>query len=199
MKAKIGAGSVGGFTAKGGVVELDGEDIAKAGAGLGKVLGIGAVAVAALAVLSSLGEGIAECENPKGTFPIGVGPIEFQHENLDLRGRMINRSIRFVDGDHALEVSTDKITLVRTTARYDRSRLTVLLTDGSTIGDLEFAPGTLLRFETAAGEQAIAPRFYNRWNPLGERGYNHLYLVGAKRPAEIVATVQRPEAKKLAP
>ena len=51
MKAKIGVGSIGDLPAKGGIVELDEEDIAKAGAGLLNAIGIGVLVVVGLFVL----------------------------------------------------------------------------------------------------------------------------------------------------
>ncbi|HXO19357.1 MAG TPA: hypothetical protein VOA87_05450 [Thermoanaerobaculia bacterium] len=186
MKAKFGGGNIGGVSGKGGWVEVDGSDLAdgvKKSVELAKAVGVTAGTVAAIGGLAALASSTVKWENPQGTAPLAVGQVQFEYEGQVLRGKITNRSISFKCQGRTLDIACTNIIVVHTRtlgflARH--SRLRVVLTDGSELNECEFVPRTTLRFSTIAGEQAVQPRFCNRWNPLASsRGYTKLRIVGA--------------------
>ena len=187
MKAKFGAGNVGGVASKGGFIELDDSDVAKA-VEAAKGLAPAALGLAALAAWT---HSTLQWENPENTAPIGAGPVEVEFEGHTIRGLLANRALSFRCQGRTIRIPTTNIIVVHTIKIvFQRfSRLRVRLTDGSEYKEAEFAPGTVIRLSTAAGDQELRPKFRNRWNPFPfSKGYSRFRVVGA--PLEAMRTVQ---------
>jgi hypothetical protein len=125
--------------------------------------------------------GREEWKNPTATVPLASGPVRVEYLDQSFSGRLLNVSIKFRCAGAVLELPCSKIRLIRTDRRLfgrPRSRLFIVLIDGSEFRHAEFHPGTVLQFSTTIGRRAIEPKFRNRWNPLGSRGYDPLQIVG---------------------
>lgn len=186
MKAKFGSRSGGGLEERAGSIELDEGDasaIAEKGGELLKNVTVGALV---LGGLSAFGKSQAEWDNAVDTLPLSAAAVQLQYGNQSFWGTLLNRELTFLCDGSTMTAPCSQIKLVRTDGGIfakERSRLTVVLVDGSEFRQAEFLPDTALQFQTKAGRRIVRPRFEHRWNPFVAGGYRKFRLVGSPQEA----------------